>query len=266
MSSEKLHLNYYLKMVPNSLTLCNSICGFVAIVYMLQVYEMPQYRSLAVFATSAWIIICAMIFDVLDGFAARIFNAASLHGIQMDSLADMVTFGVAPATICAIMTHVLREDETTSFLIYALCAVYLGCSALRLATYNVRAMAKEESSGFFSGLPTPGAAACVCSMAMLLNYIDFLGPWKHMHKLALYIPCYAAILGLLMVTPIPYPHMRKWFFSVWRSKRKLALLVIMIMIVFVFKTPGLFILVNIYAFSGPISAVYRRITRKEKTL
>ena len=207
-----------------------------------------------------------MIFDVLDGFAARIFNAASLHGIQMDSLADMVTFGVAPATICAIMTHVLREDETTSFLIYALCAVYLGCSALRLATYNVRAMAKEESSGFFSGLPTPGAAACVCSMAMLLNYIDFLGPWKHMHKLALYIPCYAAILGLLMVTPIPYPHMGKWFFSVWRSKRKMALLVIMIMIVFVFKTPGLFILVNIYAFSGPISAVYRRITRKEKTL
>jgi len=184
----------------------------------------------------------------------------------MDSLADMVTFGVAPATICAIMTHVLREDETTSFLIYALCAVYLGCSALRLATYNVRAMAKEESSGFFSGLPTPGAAACVCSMAMLLNYIDFLGPWKHMHKLALYIPCYAAILGLLMVTPIPYPHMGKWFFSVWRSKRKMALLVIMIMIVFVFKTPGLFILVNIYAFSGPISAVYRRITRKEKTL
>ena len=89
----------YLKWIPNALTLGNSLCGFAAILFTLQVYDPGNAETVSsIFAFSAFMIICAMVFDAFDGYAARLLNAASLHGIQMDSLADMVTFGVAPAT------------------------------------------------------------------------------------------------------------------------------------------------------------------------
>ena len=109
---DMLQANKWLKYVPNSLTLCNSLCGFLAILITLRAYEARTVEdSLTVFFSCAVIICCAMIFDSLDGLAARIFNAASMHGVQMDSLADMVTFGVAPATLVAIMTHSLRAPS-----------------------------------------------------------------------------------------------------------------------------------------------------------
>src|SRR5574344_1212377 len=89
----------WLKFVPNSLTLCNSLCGFASILCTIRAYEERDGEVMEIFAISAVVICCAMIFDALDGFAARIFNAASMHGLQMDSLSDMVTFGVAPATL-----------------------------------------------------------------------------------------------------------------------------------------------------------------------
>ncbi len=253
------------KMVPNSLTLCNSICGFIAILYMLQVYETPRVNVLSVFAVSSWIILCAMIFDVLDGFAARIFNAASMHGMQMDSLADMVTFGVAPATICAIMTHYIRTNDMPNLLIYTLCAIYMGGAALRLATYNVHALTATKSSDNFSGLPSPGAAAGVCSMAMLLNYLNILhgNEYPMLPRLAGYIPVYAAVLGLLMVSPIPYPHMGKWCFSIGRNPKRLVVFLLMLTIIAVFRTRGLFVLVNIYIFSGPVKFIWDALHRKK---
>jgi hypothetical protein len=102
--------NRFLRSVPNALTLCNSICGFVAILYTLKAYEIEQTgQTMNVFYVSAIMIFSAMIFDAMDGFAARLLNAASVHGIQMDSLSDMVTFGVAPAVLVAVMTHSLRQ-------------------------------------------------------------------------------------------------------------------------------------------------------------
>lgn len=92
---DMLQANKWLKYVPNSLTLCNSLCGFLAILITLRAYEARTVEdSLTVFFSCAVIICCAMIFDSLDGLAARIFNAASMHGVQMDSLADMVTFAL----------------------------------------------------------------------------------------------------------------------------------------------------------------------------
>ena len=113
--------NRLLKAVPNTLTLCNSLCGFWAILHCLGTYEQEQITP-AIFAMSAWVIMFAMVFDALDGFAARLFDASSMHGIQMDSLADMVTFGVAPATVVAILTHKLRGTLPMSqeFFIYLL--------------------------------------------------------------------------------------------------------------------------------------------------
>ena len=72
-----------LRWVPNALTLCNSLCGFWAIIYTLTVYNegISKAEYLQVFAVSAWIIVFAMVFDAMDGFAARLLNAASMHGL-----------------------------------------------------------------------------------------------------------------------------------------------------------------------------------------
>ena len=218
----------YLKWIPNALTLGNSLCGFAAILFTLQVYDPGNAETISsIFAFSAFMIICAMVFDAFDGYAARLLNAASLHGIQMDSLADMVTFGVAPATLVAVMAHCLSEVRSNAFLLVWCCsAIYLGGAALRLAKYNVHAMQEKKSSDRFSGIPSPGAAAAICSIIFLfaVEHSDK----NSMLKLISVLPWYAAFLGFLMVSTISYQHFGKWFFSAFHNKRRLAVLIIII--------------------------------------
>jgi len=247
--------NRWFKSVPNALTLCNSVCGFGAILYTLQAYSSPKGVT-DVFAISAWIILFAMVFDALDGFAARIFNAASMKGIQMDSLADMVTFGVAPATLVAIMAHHLKPMSDTQYLLVCgLAAVYLGGAALRLATYNVHAMLEKKSSDKFTGLPTPGAASAICSIVIFCN--TDLCPIP-INSLSLLLPIYAAVLGLLMVSSFPYIHVGKWLFSIKRNKRRLLLFLIFFLAVFIFKTAAVVALINLYILSGPAIALWNK--------
>ncbi len=246
--------NRWFKSVPNALTLCNSICGFGAILYTLQAYTSTKGVT-DVFAISAWIIIFAMVFDALDGFAARIFNAASMKGIQMDSLADMVTFGVAPATLVAIMSYHLNNNMSRNqyFLVCGLAAIYLGGAALRLATYNVHAMLEKKSSDKFTGLPTPGAAAAICSIVIFYNT-----GLCHIDSLSLALPIYAAVLGLLMISSFPYIHVGKWLFSMKRNKRRLLLFLIFFLVVFMFRITALAVLINLYILSGPAIALYNK--------
>lgn len=260
---EFINRNRWFKYIPNSLTLCNSLCGFGAILYTLNAYlEYKQSGGggvINVYAISAWIILSAMVFDALDGFAARIFNAASMHGLQMDSLADMVTFGVAPAVIVAIMAHCLREMQQSQYLIvWALCAVYMGCAALRLATYNVHAMLEKKSGDKFSGLPSPGAASGICS-AVIFYSTTYKGSSENLEKLAWILPIYAAVLGLLMVSNISYPHVGRWLQSVRRNYRSLALLLTILILIVVFRIMAIVVIINLYIFSGPIIAVFKKM-------
>lgn len=254
---------HFLRFVPNLLTICNSLCGFLAIIYTLQVYKPQTTDLLGVFCVSSLMIFSAMIFDAFDGFAARMLNAASLHGIQMDSLADMVTFGVAPATIVVIMTDTLKAGVMENWqvvLVYLLCSVYIGCAALRLATYNVHAMASEKKGdpSFFSGMPSPGAAAAICAVVFFAHETKL-----PVEKFAFVLPVYAAILGLLMVSKVPYVHAGRWLFSVRKSKRKMLMLAIFILISAVFRTAGIVFLITTYVLSGPLMQFFRMIRRKE---
>lgn len=249
--------NRWIKAIPNSLTLCNSLCGFASILITLQAYKYAEdpKKTSVVFAWSAGMILFAMIFDALDGFVARILNAASMHGLQMDSLSDMVTFGVAPATLVAVMAHNMRHLETPrEFIpICILCAVYLGCAALRLATYNVHAILERKSSEKFSGLPSPGAAAAICSLVIFTAFRE--GKMEHVIR---YLPLYAALLGILMVSPIPYVHIAKWFVSIKRNRKRLFFLMFLLAAWvltalkynwYVFPVA----VINIYVFWGPVS-------------
>ena len=118
-----------LKYIPNFLTICNSLCGFAAILLLFTAYKSDWKITLDVCMISSVMIFSAMIFDVFDGLAARLLNAASLHGIQMDSLSDMVTFGVTPATMVAIFCQSFFKWESSTWqlvYVYLLCSVYIG--------------------------------------------------------------------------------------------------------------------------------------------
>lgn len=245
--------NRWVKLIPNVLTVCNSLCGFAAILYTLNVYESPRDPA-PVFAISCWIILAAMIFDALDGYTARIFNAASLQGLNMDSLSDMVTFGVAPAVVVAIMAHCLRDlNKAGYYFVWAMCAVYIGCAAYRLAKYNVHAMIEKKKSNLFSGLPSPGAAAGICSLVIYysLENIKF-------QEVIVVIPPYAGLLGLLMVSNVRYIHAGKWLQSAKRKPFKIAIIIAAAVMVCVRPAPAIIFLINFYIVSGPIGEILDR--------
>ncbi len=250
--------NGWLKKVPTILTICNSLCGFAAILYTLHVYNDESADPAHVLAISAWIILAAMIFDALDGFAARIFNAASIHGLQMDSLSDMVTFGVAPSVLVAIMAHRLRELRSADFyIIWSFCAIYIACAANRLAKYNVHAMLEKKSSEKFTGLPSPGAAAGVCSLVIYYSIST-----KELRQILYILPVYAAVLGILMVSNIRYVHFGKWLQSARRNRSRMLIILAFLILLFFHFSLVTVIAINGYILSGPISEYF--IRRKER--
>jgi CDP-diacylglycerol--serine O-phosphatidyltransferase len=184
-----------------------------------------------------------------------------MHGMQMDSLADMVTFGVAPAILVAVMAHRLRDLKGDSFyFVWIMCAVYLGCAALRLATYNVHAIQQKKSSEKFSGLPSPGAAAAICSLVIFFS--NFSSEYGFIVK---FLPIYTGILGLLMVSKIKYTHIGKWIQSTRRNYRRLlALICFLILLIATDPILILTLTINIYVLSGPVAAVFSIFRRAEK--
>ena len=258
-----------LKWVPNFLTLCNSLCGFAAILYTLRVYEYESQKGSAnVYMTSAFVILFAMVFDALDGFVARKLNASSVYGVEMDSLSDMVTFGLAPAIIVAIMTHTMRMSINVphgviqEIAVYCLCSVYIGGAALRLARYNIHALMPEEAEknkksmnkNYFSGIPSPGAAAAICSIVIYAK--DTRIPDIYIVR---YLPIYAAILGLLMVSNVPYIHVGRWLFSAFKSKKNIVILVLVIAVIAIFRIPGITGLLTLYVFSGFFNLILKML-------
>lgn len=246
--------NWWLKKLPTTLTICNSLCGFGAILYCFHAYMAPTGEKDViprVLALSACIILAAMIFDALDGFAARLFNAASMHGMQMDSLADMVTFGVAPAVIVSVMAHRLRCLQGNSYyFVLLMSGIYLGCAALRLATYNVHAIQQKKSSEKFQGLPSPGAAAAICSLV-----IFFSSAGAEHDFIVYYLPIYTGFLGLLMVSKIKYIHIGKWLVTCRRNHRRLVALLVYIVLLFFYPALIAVISINAYVLLGPVSTV-----------
>jgi CDP-diacylglycerol--serine O-phosphatidyltransferase len=248
------------RQIPTALTLCNSLCGFAAILNTLRVYE-PGANIPDVLAVSAWLIVGAMIFDMLDGWTARLLNAFSDHGMHMDSLADMVTFGVAPAVMIAVLAQT-AELLLPYRMVWVLCAIYLGCAAIRLALYNVKALNKESTKGF-DGLPSPGAAAALVTLIILFADAE------HDTYLVLvkWLPIYAGIIGILMVTNIPFMHFGRWLGSKRHNRWKVLALIVFFLFFSYDSRLVAAIAANVYVLSGPMMWVSRlirgRLARKQ---
>ena len=183
-----------MKHVPNLITSLNLAAGFIAIIFALE-------GNLII---SSWLILAAMIFDFLDGFSARLLKAYSLLGKELDSLADIVSFGVAPAVIIYRLLCMVSDISITSnggilpFLILLSPVIMPICAGLRLAKFNN----DETQTTSFKGLPTPANALAVISIVIAGEYSD-AGLITYLTGSTVALIIFTAVLSVLMVTRIP---------------------------------------------------------------
>src|SRR5262249_36058425 len=153
--------------IPTLLTLGNAVCGFAAIAYAGKIGQPDQvWTDSQYLALCGWLIIAAMIFDSLDGYIARLARSTSRFGGELDSLCDAISFGAAPAFLLLRMGPGWYRPLWHQTLA-VIATLYMVCVILRLARYNVRSMTETGGSKKFEGLPSPAAAGCLASLAIL---------------------------------------------------------------------------------------------------
>lgn len=182
-----------IKILPSIITLGNLFCGFLAIAYVAD-------NKLT---AAAWLIFLGMFFDVMDGKVARLTKGSSDFGMQLDSLSDMISFGVAPAFLAKV--YILQAPAACPARVaWIICMLYVVCVALRLARFNVETDHDESSHLYFKGLASPGAAGVLASLVLCGEFVTGLIPLFY-YKLALVGITFT--LGALMVSNIRYLHM-----------------------------------------------------------
>jgi CDP-diacylglycerol--serine O-phosphatidyltransferase len=219
--------------LPTLLTLGNAVCGFSAIVVASWISGDGAHD--VYYFYSAWLLVAAMVFDVLDGFVARLSKTASDFGGQLDSLCDAISFGAAPAYL---ILRLSREWKETSALMYnaavVIAVLFMVCVILRLARFNVENTPDPASHKRFKGLPSPAGAGCILSLAILRSHSADswagLSPDVVREVVKYWAPLGGLAVSLLMVSRVSYPHLTK---QVLRGRRHYTYLLRIILVVFV---------------------------------
>lgn len=176
--------------LPTAVSAGNLACGFGAILFIIN-------NELAY---AAWLVILAMIFDGLDGQVARLTKTTVAWGAHLDTLADMITFGFIPAFLVGRM-----EDLSSSVVVWFVCFFYTLCAAIRLAKFEFEST-KSSSSGskrskYFTGLPSTLAGGTSASLILLDSYLKTT---LNIQAVSTCLPCVIFILGILMLSKVPY--------------------------------------------------------------
>ena len=206
-------------LLPNLFTVGNLFCGCMAIIMAVNdALKLAKYDDiLKPFLFSAWLLMLAMVFDLLDGWIARFTKTTSRFGLELDSLADLVSFGLAPALI--IYLAVLRASEPWgggAGIGGVVAALFVICGAMRLARYNVQAEQLERRQ--FVGLPIPAAGGTLASYIIFVRHLGLYaereGVFRTVHGWYeervmpvnhVVIPVMIVVLSLLMVSKVGFP-------------------------------------------------------------
>ncbi len=266
--------------LPTLLTLCNAACGFGAITIAAKVG--PEHiGGPELLITAAKLIFLAMLFDMLDGSAARLTNQTSDFGAQLDSLCDAISFGVAPGFILLQLANPEHHQLAAApfqfhpRILWAIAVLFMFCALLRLARFNVESD-EEDSHEFFSGLPSPAAAGVVASFPIGVNELkeqmskggavawakpieDYLLP-----TLAVLLPLITLAAAVLMVSRIRYAHVFNQMIRGRRSRTQVLQIVFTMVLVFVVREMALPVLFCWFAFSSPLRALWERYIRPAK--
>jgi CDP-diacylglycerol--serine O-phosphatidyltransferase len=257
--------------VPTLLTLGNGICGFAAIACASKIGNESSIADNDFwFFLSGWLIVAAMIFDGFDGYVARISNSASKFGGELDSLCDAVSFGVAPAFLILKMGPGWEPRPLLHQILAGVATLYMVCTILRLARFNVDNTPDPAAHKRFRGLPSPAAAGCIASLAILrgglpnklvqIEYFSDIG-FERVHQIVDRIvevsaPIGALLVALLMVSIIPYARVTK---QVLRGRRRISQLIQVLLAAFIiFLAPefALALLFWVYAIGVPVRYVW----------
>ena len=251
-------------MLPSLLTLGNLFCGFLAMAYTVDAALLARTGDLgaavARMGNAGWIIFLAIIFDALDGRVARITGQVSAFGGQLDSLADMVTFGVAPAFMTMVIAEQFLELEKERVAL-GLCLIYVLCAALRLARYSVESDPDEGGHQIFMGLPSPGAAGLIAGAVLLYAKLVHW-EWDTTNWVIAPLPYIAAVLGILMFSRIPYPHVMNRVFRGAKPMKYLVALAFVVILAMVLRSIEAVVAgaLLLYVSIGPVHFLVRLLT------
>jgi CDP-diacylglycerol--serine O-phosphatidyltransferase len=255
-------------LLPNLMTAGNLFCGFTAVLKILEGALLQTSNPDAasdLFHAAIWFILGAFVFDFLDGRLARLGGHESPFGREFDSLADIVSFGLAPALM--VYRVVLHEFPRACWII---AFVYLACGALRLARFNTASANDDrESTGNnsknFTGFPIPAAAGLIASITLFLLWLaegeHRLGNWRFV------LPPLLLFLSFMMFSRFQYPSFKA---INWKTKKSiprfLAIILILTLTVLNYEwMPAvLFLSYLLYGFLRPwLSREWRREIEEE---
>lgn len=253
--------------LPTAFTLANGVCGLAAIIVVTS--HAPNHTQIDLAFYAALLIFLGMVFDVLDGHIARMTKQTSQFGKELDSLCDVITFGVAPVFIMLTYSDVFQRR-----FLWGIGALYAVSAILRLARFNVH---KDEHAptNYFQGLPTPMAAGTIASFAIampkLVELTDVVMP-EASQELGvrliaismIVVPVLTAILAWLMVSHIRYPHVASEL-SRRRSFPQLVELVFAMVIVVTLKEYALPILFGYFVLAPPLNQLRLRATARGRS-
>lgn len=206
--------------LPTLMTAGNVLCGYVA---TLQIFDGRMQDNMLHYHYAILAILAACVFDALDGRVARMVGQESPFGMQLDSLADIISFGVAPA----LLVHDIVLKDVDRRIGWTISCIYLVCGAMRLARFNCIAILDVKStSKNFRGCPIPAAAGVIASLTLALIW------WKDgersIGQLKYGLAVLMLLLAFLMVSNLEYPS----FKSVdWKLRRSFHVVVVALFVV-----------------------------------
>lgn len=232
--------------VPNMLTLANLLAGCAAIVFTL------QYHA---YETAFWLIIAAAVFDFLDGFAARLLKQTSPLGVQLDSLADDVTFGLAPAIVMYDLyihssSYYGLNPEVMGWLKWGV-LIIAAFSVLRLAKFNIDTTQSAE----FEGLPTPANALMLMSLAVLSEAGKVI-----LHQESILVISFAA--ALLLISPIRMFALKFKSFGIKGNELRYGFIVAALALIILVPAYSLLAIIVLYIALSTVRWVFMRKSQK----
>lgn len=225
--------------MPSFFTLMNLFCGFLSVI---QAHE-------GNFKAAAWLIVIAGLFDLFDGLVARMARATSIFGMELDSLSDVISFGLAPSFLVYLFG--LNELKEVGLILASLPAI---CGAVRLARFNTDF--EGEKKFYFEGLPIPAQAITIVSFILAFHDID-LTQWFQDGKLSVLVPLVVG-LSVLMVSTIKFASVPKPSIASFKAKPALWIgYSICAILVLVLHGVGIFISLVLYLLVGIGYAIFR---------
>jgi CDP-diacylglycerol--serine O-phosphatidyltransferase len=228
-------------LLPNLFTAASIFMGILSIVSSVK----------GDFEMACILIVASMIFDGLDGRVARMTNTTSQFGVEFDSLADVVAFGVAPAML--VYFYIGVDYGKFGTLVSAIFVIF---GAIRLARFNVSTANVEPS--VFIGIPIPAAAVFISMLVTLFNEYNLKDGYS------IYLLMATLLASVLMVSNIRYPSFKKMPIGKQHTTKILVLLIVLLSFVYVFTIEALTFIITIYIFSGLSRSAYNIVFKKYK--